>query len=173
MANIEKGFVIGYAKKLTRATGVSATGGGDPLQTWLKKFAARWGKQGAIDMAARVPMKFAYLLTQHWDCSIFICLGGELIMYSRYSKVNKLPPQIITALNANGITKQTPAVWYKNPLSDEKEQGPASSFILGLPSDQVQPGLASATPRDLGTSPPQASAFESMSRIIVDELTGS
>lgn len=167
MANERKGFVIGYSPKLTRATGVSTTGGKDLLLTWLKKFAARWetalGKEGAVYMADRVPMKLAYMLTQHWDCSIFMCVHDELVMYSRYSKV-RLPKQIIAALAANGVTQQTPVVWFKDPESDEKEQGPAANFILGLPAGNEA---------DLATPTPHATAFESMARIIVDELTGS
>lgn len=163
MANPRKGFVIGYAPKLTRATGVSTTGGADVLQTWLKKFAARWGKPGAVEMAATAPEAFAYLLTQHWDCVIFMGVANVLNMYSKYSKV-KLPRQIVAALSANGITQRTPVHWFQDPETDQAKKFLAMDVILGLPS---------VSEYGLATVPLHPAEFESMSRIIVDELTGS
>ena len=163
MEKARENFVIGYAPKLTRANGLSTTGGKDLLQTWLKKIAAKWGKQGAINMANQAPDQFAYLLTQHWDCTIFMFVDGTLVMYGKNPKP-KLPPQIVAVLIAQGVTQRTPVTWYKDPESDVAEQVSAGSVIVGLPAPQED---------DLAVAPPQDSAFESMARIIVDELTGS
>lgn len=170
MANPRKGFVIGYSPKITRATGVSTAGGKDLLQTWLKKIAAKWGKKGASDMADQYPDRFAFLLTQHWDCSIFMCVDDTLVMYSRNVKPN-LPPQIIAALVANGITQRTPTAWYPNSNFNHLEgsYGEAKEFRA---SDAIS-GLPGSNEYGMATVTPHAAEFESMSRIIVDELTGS
>lgn len=160
MPEASPAYVIGYVPGVTRATGLRSRGGKDLLQRWLVKFAERWNKPGAVDMATRYPDQFAYLLTQHHRATIFMFVDGTLTVYGKNPRA-ALPKQVTAALIGAGVTNRTPVAWYSDPESEDVQEVSAKQVIGGLPLDMDD---------NLAVEPPPASAFESVVTEIVDEL---